>query len=300
MIVIRDMDTSEAQSQEILNKLGMAKEAMSVLDESVDPLAEDTDGVLLITSMPSGWLGYHQNFFEKHRRDASYWIVLLLNDDPIVIEQAKIGFNADGIRLCLKPITDNTDFGQVLSEIKSVSKVNKQKVFLYSIRPNCGKKTLTDCLQEDLEGWAFETAQEAPFTDKLAESDAAHIVIVGKTLKDFAVSVPKNMNPLYVLTMPDENVQAYLHMDELPLRLLEMIPSHLQWTEEAAASHLFYISPLYEQWRKMEIIPALDSRFIMWDNFGLPLSREAYTKENIRLFLAQFNQCDRLVKRLVN
>ena len=145
--------------------------------------------------------------------------------------------------------------------------------------------------------YIIETSDKA--TDKLlAASDATRIVIVGTTVEELTINVPENITPFYVLTMPDENVQIYLNRETLPKKLHNLLPDEWGWTSDFIASRLFYISPLYEKWRYSQTNPMFDARFIMWDEFGLPVSPNKYSQEEIISFLSQFNQCVRLVDAL--
>lgn len=301
-MIIRDVDTSEEVVYKILERLDLTlgEEKLAVLDGSGDPFqGREADKVVFITSMNHGWLGYHQSFFRQRQRDIPLWIVLLLNDNPVVCNQAESGFKADGIRLGLFSInSEQDDMSAIAKEIRRLYNVKPKKGLLYSIRPQCGKQSLQRLLEEGLPDWSFETAEESFSEDYLVTTDASQIIIVGKTIQDFSLSVPKGMQPFYVLTMPDENVQVYLRQSLLPAKILKVIPSTLRWTEDGAAKHLFYISPLYEWWRRIGTDPSLDMRFVMWDEFGLPVSRNVYIPEKIQEFLAQFNQCEALIQAL--
>ena len=134
--------------------------------------------------------------------------------------------------------------------------------------------------------------------EAIAASDASHILIVGKTMRDLAVPVPKEVRPIYVLTMLDENIQLYLDRASLPRELCRTVVRFQPMTQTEAASRLFYVSPLYETWRNDKLDPKLDDRFIMWDEFGLPEIWDRYTIENITAFLDQFDEGKRLAQRI--
>lgn len=299
MTIVIDHDTPKLIAERILTFMDMEGEPF-ILDSYNDPLAHIiTERILLVTSMPDGWLGYHQAFFEAHKSDTAEWIVILLNKDPVTINQARLGFTTNGIRLHLFDCDpDTTDWEKLNEVICKLTRIRRNKVLLYSLRPECGKKTLAKLLSEELPEWTFETAEEDLSRDLLSETDASQIIIVGSLMKDFCVPLPEGVQPFYVLTMPDENVQTYLKRKVLPIELLDYIPPELKWTMEAADAHFFCVSPLYETWRQNGTDPVLDARFIMWDEFGLPLPHESYTQENIRSFISQFDQCNALAQAL--
>lgn len=304
MIIVRDADVLPQQASQLANVLGLAVKPSSigVLNGIDDPLEQiKTNVIVLITAMRRGWLAYHRKFFQVHKADVPIWIVLLTNTDPVIYSQAQSGFQASGVRVYLHAVDpENSCLAQLREEVCTIARIQPHKVLLYSIRPHCGKRTLKALLSESLQDWSFETAEENLTQSPLEKSDAAHIIIVGTILKDFAVTLPRGIQPLYVLTMPDQNVQNYLHRRDLAAQLLRLVPRSWNWTEENATAHLFYISPLYEEWRRINMNPTTAAQFIMWDEFGLPVPRTAYTPERIQAFLAQFNECDILTRTLTS
>ena len=300
MIVVRDVDTNETTAREILGKIGFADSDIFLLDngkENFAPINDSINSILWITSMPTGWLKYHQQFFFKYNKKIPLWIILLINGDSIVYNQLKNSIRS-GIRTKIVRVTENSNWAQIIEDIKNIKQIIPNKLLLYSIKSECGKTTLRNLLLDYLPNWTIETMEASPMINGIAASDAAQIVIVGKFLKDFAIDIPEGISPFYVLTMPDTNVQLYLKRNELPLRLFDIIPKSLEWTTKKIASRFFYISPLYEQWRRAGTVPQFDSRFIMWDTFGLPFPRQDYTTDKIISFLSQFNQSEALTKAL--
>ena len=70
--------------------------------------------------------------------------------------------------------------------------------------------------------------------------------------------------------------------------------------------NLFLISTTYESFRVSvkndpDLLNSLaaDSRFDMWDCYGLPENRISYTKERMTEFLNQFNGCERIADMLL-
>jgi len=295
MKIIRDYDTSADKVLDLLEKLQLENttENISVLDDPGNMLdIPETDSVLLITTMSSGFLKYHEEFFNKNKKKIVSLAVLLLNDDKTVYHQAESGFTSNGIRLEVFTISDTcTDFSSIAAGVKKLTKIKPKKILLYSKRPGCGKHSLCGLLNEFLPGWTIETTD---VNNDLAESDASYIFILGNELLDFKTDIPANIFPYYILTMPDRNVQMYMNRKNVPEKLLEIIPEHLNWTVETTASHMFYISPLYESWRIKNTDPSLDVNFAMWDEFGLPITRSKYSITEIREFLSEFNDCEKL------
>ncbi len=298
MKIVRDYDTAESLASEIALKLGIEDKPL-VLDSFTSPLKELEDDVIVyVTSMPAGLLKYHDDFFEYHKNKAGKWIVILVNDDKVTFNQLKIGFSSVGTSVDILLWSYVKDDKEIFNRIKSSMKINNQKVLIYSIRPCCGKKTLAQVLSSSLNEWEFQVAEENSTEDYISQTDARYIIIVGRTMEDFNVHIPEGRSPIYVFTMPDENIQAYLKKDELPQVLVKYVPEHLEWTPAQAQKYFFFISPLYELWRINNVDPTLDNNFVMWDEYGLPMMRSEYTCSNVRKFLGQFNQSELLLKTL--
>lgn len=295
MTFIRDCDTSEDLAAKVLSTLGFEDKPI-VLDSFTSPLKEvDDDTVIFITSMPFGFLKYHSSFFDHHKTSVGRWSVILINDDKVTYNQLKIELSVVDSVVNIYVWNQIKDNRQIVDEIGSSLKINSKKVLIYSIRSCCGKRTLSKLLSQGLTDWELYVAEENHTCDYIAQTDARYIVIVGKTMEDFKVDIPEGRNPVYVLTMPDENVQAYLKKDELSQVLVNIVPEHLGWTSAQAQKYFFFISPLYELWRINGVDPVLDNNFVMWDEYGLPMLHSEYTPDNIKSFLGQFNQAEALI-----
>ncbi len=295
MIIVRDSDTPAWKVRQILQETGIEGEEIVLDSSSVQPGKKLADSVLFIATMPSGWLGYHRNYFEAHKGDDIDWIVILLNSSQTTIGQAKMGFAENKLHVSLfAEEFENADWEKIGKQIKALRRKQRKKALLYSVNPDCGKKTMAALLRDYLPKWEFETAWGNKNPDILENSDASEIIIMGRSLEELAVHIPEDRQPYYVLSKMDENVQILLQQAELPGQLLKIIPAALGWTKEKARERLFCVSPLYETWKKEDSDPHLDERFVMWDEFGLPLCAREYTEEKIRAFLRGFDQCEQL------
>lgn len=297
--IVQDRDTCGQQIPALLQELKLSQEVLELSSGNIPAEGACEDTVLLITTMPSGWLNYHQVFFDRFRHSVTQWIVLLLNENPYVRSHLETFMRVEGSRLHIFATNpENPDFPHIEQQIRKFCRIRQKKVLLYSRRPNCGKETLKTLLQAYLPGWEFEITDQVPAVQAISNSNAAHVLIAGKDLKDFEVSVPSEVQPLYVLTMPDKNVQQYLDRASLPRKLCLTVSRYQSLTETQAADRLFFVSPLYELWHNEKIDPRLDERFLMWDAFGLPETRVQYTKENISAFLSQFEEGKHLAQKL--
>ncbi len=300
MIIVRDIDTSQKRAAQILSQLSMPAKHTAVLDDKHDPLyGTKDDCVVFITTMPNGCLGYQKKFFDAYRHKIPLWGVLLLNDDEVIHNHLNESFRSSGLRRRIFRITPETDYNVLADSLTSLAAVHPRLAAVYSARLDCGRKTLIRLLSEYLPDWEFQPAGNTSSHNSLLAAKAGQVIIIGQTLQDiFAVQLSGNIEPFYVLTMPDMNVQAYLKQASLSELMLEHGGTPEAWTLSMIKQHLFYVSPLYESWYRTKTNPKFDSRFVMWDRFGLPCPKNEYTDKNIFSFLSQFQQCGALAQAL--
>ncbi|MBQ2942571.1 MAG: hypothetical protein IJD97_10070 [Clostridia bacterium] len=295
MIVVKDYTVEDSV---VVRLTGCEKfSVISASDEVPENLTDNF--VVFVTDLPVGILGYHANFFNKNKNTVKNWIVIILNKNKITINHAKICFFSPGVRVSILTDTDTPEDIQIIRDkISSAEKVKSKTALIYSIRPDCEKGLLKELLKKLLPDWTFETASEVHGKDILYQTTVSHVIIVGKTMEDFRLPIPAGIIPFYVQTKVQENVQSYLKKDMLAENLVHYIPESLSMTSESAKKLYFFISPLYELWRLSKTDPRLDCRFVMWDEFGLPLSRSEYNAKACRSFLDSFNESEKLVQSL--
>ncbi len=259
----------------------------------------ETDSVVFITDLPTGILDYHAKFFSLNKSSVKSWTVILLNKNKVTQKQAKLCFSAPGVRVNLLTDTDTPgDIQSIRESIAEADRVQSKTVLIYSVRPDVEKELLKELLEARLPNYNFQTATETPGEDLLSKTSAAHVIVTGRTMEDFNVPLPSGISPLYVMTGIQENVQACLKRDMLAENLFRYVPDKLSLTSESAKKLFFCTSALYELWNATATDPRLDSRFVMWDEFGLPLPRKEYTTENCLRFLSRFNELPKLIRAL--
>ena len=296
--IIRDIDTNENDAAAILENLSLPSGQLMTLGQENNPISElKTECVIYIAVMSHGCLGYQKKFFERHR-DIPLWCVLLLNQDETTRNILDECFRSDGLRRQIITITPQTDWEALSLKLSKLVNTDPRMALIHSLKPGCGKKTLAKLLSIDLPDWRFITSDGS---STIHQTNAGKLIIAGESLSDLqAVNIPEDIEPFYVLTKPDCSVQDYLARNELHNKIMEMGITPSVWTESSAKQHCFYVSPLYEGWRRSGTVPLHDERFIMWDRFGLPCKSDEYTDENIQAFISQFKQCEELSEALKN
>ena len=296
MTVLKDYVTDESVIKEFVKEEKMFDNIL-VLDEKQDSLVEKVqDTVVLLTDLKKGILGYHSRFIKACADKVSQWIVVLFNDDEVVYKHLYNALAETGARFEI--LVYSKENSAVYEKIKNAVSIDRKKVFIWSYYPERGKKTIAELLGKKLPEYSFDISEGGVLEDKLKNTDAGTVIIVGKNNDEFGISVPEGVQPIYIKTYADENVQLYLKKERLPLEILKLLPAHLNWTKEKATKQIFFISSLYEMWRADSVNPRLDRGFVMWDEYGLPVLLKDVEDEEIMAFLSQFNDAEKIAKKI--
>lgn len=295
MTIVRDYLTDTALADKFIEEAKLSGKVW-VLDDNCEELYQSTDDcVFLLTSLPSGIVGYHDRFIKKCKDKVSRWVVVLFNDNKATYNQLHMFLSSTGARFEIIVPEEEKSY----TELGNIKSVNNKKILVWSGYPSRGKRTLVNLLESMLEdSYSIEISEEADFENVIENTDASKIIIVGKYNDEFSINIPEGVQPFYVKTFPDSNVQSYLRKEKIHLDILRALPENLGWSTEQAKDHIFFISPLYETWRCTSNIPRFDENFVMWDDFGLPIMLEEVNNEEIEAFLSQFNETERLVKNI--
>lgn len=271
----------------------------SVLDDVQETFSETVDDtVVFLTDMSAGVLGYHSRFIKNCADKVSQWIVILFNEDEVVYGHLYNALSETGARFEII-VTDSLN-NDIIERLGNTSTINRKKILIWSFYPQRGKKTIAEILGKFLPSdYSFEITEGGTPEEGIANSDAANVIIVGKSNEEFRVPVPEGIQPVYIKTYADTNVQLYLKKDRLNPEIMKILPSHLNWTAEKAAEQIYFISTVYELWRCNGINPRLNNDFIMWDEFGLPILTEKLTDDEITQFLSQFNKLERIAEKIM-
>ena len=185
--------------------------------------------------------------------------------------------------------------------------VRKNSCLVLSRQATPDADQLITVLKTWLPDWHFEQSAFSQDPEACFHTGCGKILLLGHEPLDFlGARFPENATPLLVMTRIEDDVLQSLHPQTLIRNIFKSI-SGLQWSPEMQIHNFYQISTLYEGFRlgtlkDSNLINSLaqDSRFDMWDRYGLPEPRSTYTKERMSEFLNQFDGCERIAARLLN
>lgn len=238
----------------------------------------DNEGIVFITSLPTDVLGYHGTFFKKYE-NVPQWFIILLNENEhgvMLLKNAAIKYNLHNCKIY--QLNNSDELYKTITEIHNCRKIVPGKVLLLS------KHRKASVL--DFASYIFGEQKERydiRLSSNSSETDAAILLLCGHEAKDFIdVNIPEGMEPYFVLLNPEREVQQFIDSEELINRI--SLAYHM--TTERVKNRLFFISVKAAQWKNMPNAgsSAVEQGVLMWDEFGLPVPRRAYTANKISNF----------------
>lgn len=274
------------------------KELARILPEGhaamrLDPMTSKTDGTpdkeegfVFITDLPNGdVMKYHSEFLKEYS-DAPQWFFVLINDSG----QGKNEIEFAAMKHNLKNRTiyhakDVTAFADVISQIAAAKPTTKGKALLLSKH----KCSWTADLAKILFG---ENENKYIIMDSvnMGDTDADVLLLCGEKASDFErISLPDGMEPYFIFNF-DKELQQYINLDSFIAKLAE----NQNMTTERLKARLFCVNMASEQWL-LKFNEYSESNFessniLLWDRFGLPLSRKEYDDEKINSFALKFHE----------
>lgn len=312
MIIVMDSDQNpnDPRVHTLLENLKVDKRNVFNISDCSQSNNLQTNQILLITSLDIDWMGYHKKFVEAYKDQVQSWLAVVTGSNQIAVAHMQWYFDSESIDFHCYNLFEEEP-AALAAKLQVVKPLRQNSLLLYSVNPSCGKKTMKEILEKYLlPNWTIEIAEEDannPVEDVLSKSDAAVKVIVSNKFETFYYKKwEASIHPFFVLTMPDQNVALYLQTEhgkknnghKWAYKDLETLAKQTGMTASAVERRLFFLSPLYELWRLSETNPSNDVRFVMWDDFGLPLPRNQYNDALIHDFLSQFTQGEEFVSAI--
>lgn len=285
-------------------ELGLdADTAVDLLSSGMELGSEDC--VILISAMANGFKADHKKLFMENP-EVSRWIVVLVKQNYVISANNIINtlnaLHAQG-EVIPCPIYDAEALRAEIGKRLGQATINKKSCLVFSRSEGTDPAPLAALIGDLLPGWTIEvqTGENPPL-----DSGHGYIIIAGRKLPEF-IELPEEIAPRAMLVLLQEPGNVQLSRNRNEMNRFIFYHSGLKWSEDAVCRRCFIINPLYERMRKLvrekpATVNSLrnDPAFIMWDRFGLPMSRKLYTGEAIGKFLNGFNECESLAARLKN
>lgn len=277
----------DAGCKERLKKLLQKGREPAVLDEytgKLNGMFNESEITVFITCIPVDVMKYHGDFFRKHTA-VPQWIFVVYGSNShgvSLLKKAEISYNLNSCRYYYAPAVP-----QLLSTIDEIAEDNmcfsgKTMIFLKHRKEEGGAAAQLAAYLFGDDSEKYEIAYER--IDP--KSGAGALLICGEEERDFKkIEVPETMKPIFVILHPEKHLQQYLH----PEKLYELLAASFDMTSERVKTRTYFVSAAAQEWQLKRNIgsKAAEDGLILWDRFGLPVSRKNYSAESIEGFLSQ-------------
>lgn len=256
--------------------IGNAPLKLDSATAKTDGTPSSDEGFVFITHLPVDVLKYHSLFFEDHK-DAPQWFFLLLNkNDHGIIDLRNAARKHDLKNFTLFYANNIGSFESAVNDIVNAKRIAKGKVLLFSKH----KRTWIN----DLARILFDDSSKYEIMDSVntEDTDSETLLLCGEKITDFkGFELPGSMEPYFVFKFKGE-LQHYIN----PSELISEIAEYHHMTTERVESRLYFIDIESELWlsnaNKHIGEDAVADGILIWDCFGLPVSRAEYTEANIK------------------
>ncbi len=241
-----------------------------------DGTLRSDEGIVFMTDLPIDVLKYHSEFFE-HNNDVPQWFFVLLNRDSHGIIELRNAARKYGLKNCTMFHAWNIEtFETAIKEILNTIIPTKGKTLLLSKHQRSWTANLASLLFGN-----NEEKYQIMDSVNMSDTDSEILLLCGEKINDFkGFALPDKMEPYFVFNIKEE-LQHYIYSGELIAELAE----YHHMTTERVESRLCFVDIESEAWLdksdKTVGEDAVLDGILLWDRFGLPVSRSEYTKSNI-------------------
>lgn len=270
------LDDTARKALAPLLPMGNAPLRLDASTGKLDGTPRADEGFVFLTPLPTDVLGYHSTFFTNYK-DAPQWFFVLLNKGDHGITLLRNAARKHGLKSPVLFHAGNSQtFEAAVSEIISATKITKGKVLLFSKHARTWTADLARLLFDD--DHKYERMDSVNMTD----TDAETLLLCGEKISDFQVpKLPGNMEPYFVFQYKGD-LQQYRN----PNTLISELAAYHHMTTERVKARLYFVDMESEKWlantNKTTGEDAVKDGILIWDDFGLPVSRVAYTEANIK------------------
>ena len=270
------LDDEYRQALAPLLPIGNAPLRLDSSTAKTDGTPSSDEGFVFITNLPVDVLKYHSLFFENHK-DAPQWFFVLLNKNDHGITVLRNAARKHDLKNPGFFHARNIEaFAVAINDIVNTKQITKGKALLFSKH----KRAWTT----DLARILFDADSKYEIMDSvnLVDTDSETLLLCGEKITDFkGLELPGNMEPYFIFKFKGE-LQHYMN----PSTLISELAEYHHMTTERVESRLYFIDIESEVWledtNKTTGEDAVADGILIWDRFGLPMSRTKYTEANIR------------------
>ena len=277
-IVFDDGLNLDDEYREVLASLlpiGNAPLKLNSSTARTDGTPSSDEGFVFLTHLPVDVLKYHSQFFESHK-DAPQWFFVLLNKSDHGITDLRNAARKHNLKNLILFHAGNIEaFESAVNDIANTKQIIKGKALLLSIHKRTWTTDLAQILFND------DSKYEIMDSVNTADTDSETLLLCGEKITDFkGLVLPNNMEPYFVFKFKDE-LQHYIN----PSTLISELAEYYHMTTERVEPRLYFVDIESEVWLADTSRPtgddAVSDGILIWDRFGLPVSRTEYTEANI-------------------
>lgn len=250
---------------------------LNSLTSKTDGTPCSDEGFVFLTHLPVDVLKYHSEFFENHK-DAPQWFFVLLSKNDHGITDLRNAARKHNLKNYIMFHAGSIDaFEAAIKEISNMKHIIKGKVLLLSKHKRSWISVLAKLLFDD------EKKYEIMDSVNMSDTDSETLLLCGEKITDFKGFVlPDNMEPYFVFKFKGE-LQHYIN----PAMLIAELAECYHMTTERVESRLYFVDIEGEMWlssvNKIIGEDAVSDGILLWDRFGLPVSRNDYSETNIEM-----------------
>lgn len=234
------------------------------------------EGFVFLTHLPIDVLKYHSEFFKFHS-DAPQWFFILLNRSDHGLTDLKNAARKHDLKNCMMfHAKDMETFEAAVKEVSNAKRIIKGKTLLLSKHKRNWTADLANLLFGD-----NKNKYEIMDVVTMSDTNAQFLLLCGEKASDFkGMVLPDKMEPYFIFRFRDE-LQQFINEDAL----VEELAKYHHMTAERIESRLYFLDIESEIWlskpNRTSGGDAVTDGILLWDQFGLPVSRSEYTEMNI-------------------
>lgn len=295
-IVFDDGLNLDDEYREVLASLlpiGNAPLKLNSSTARTDGTPRSDEGFVFLTHLPVDVLKYHSQFFESHK-DAPQWFFVLLNKSDHGITDLRNAARKYNLKNPVLFHARNIDtFESAVNSIVNTKQITKGKALLFTKHKRAWTTDLARILFDS------EGKYEIMDSVNMAVTDAETLLLCGEKITDFkGFELPGNMEPYFIFKFKGE-LQHYIN----PNTLISELSEYYHMTVERVESRLFFVDIESENWladtSKLVGDDAVAEGVLLWDSFGLPVSRTEYTEYNINTVVCRCHENMERLKQII-